>query len=96
MTEQPPEKAPAPPAGRQAPAQPGPEERAEKLRAELAEAEAAIPAAPGTVRLRVKPPHDSFTVAGVTVGSAPTSVPARAVARLTGAAAKAGVTLEEV
>ena len=96
MSEQPPEKTPAPAAGKPAPEQPSPQERAEKLRAELAEAEAAIPPAPGTVRLRVKPPHSSFTVAGFTVGTDPTSVPARAVPQLTGAAAAAGVTLEEV
>ena len=47
------------------------------------------------MRLRVTEPHDSFTVAGVTVGADPTPVPAGAVPRLMTAAGDAGVTLEE-
>ena len=99
MTEQPQDKAPVPAAGKQGPAQPDAqavaEERVEKLRAQLAEAEAAVPPPPGTVRVRVARPHDSFTVAGVTVGRDFTPVPAGALARLTAAAGAAGVKLEE-
>lgn len=78
-----------------APSQPDPAERVGKLRAELAVAEAALPPAPGTVRVRVAPPHDSFSVGGVTVGPDFTPVPAGALAGLLGAAADAGVTIEE-
>jgi hypothetical protein len=95
MTEQP--VAP-PPAGKQPPdatAQDDPRERAEKLRAELAMAEAALPVPPGTVRVRVLPPHDTFTLAGVTVGPDFTPVPAGALTGLLSAAADAGVTIEE-
>ena len=92
MTEQP---AAAPPAGKQAPPQDDAQQRVEKLRAELAMAEAALPPVPGTVRLRVMPPHDSFTRAAVTVGRDFTLVPAGAVPELMSAAADAGVTLEE-
>jgi hypothetical protein len=93
VTEQP---ATAPSPGKQPPppAAPGdPQDRVDKLRAQLTEAEAALPAEPGTVRLRVMKPHDSFTVAGVTVGKDPTSVPSWAVTRLMSAAAGAGVAL---
>jgi hypothetical protein len=89
--------APAP-AGKQPPAAAAPDaarERVGKLRAQLAEAEAALPAEPGTVRLRVTEPHDSFTVGGVSVGTDPTPVPAHAVPQLMTAAGEAGVTLEE-
>lgn len=91
MTEQ-----PAAPAGKQ-PAVPPPDQqdRVEKLRAELAVAQAAIPPPAGTVRVRVAPPHDSFTVAGVTVGRDFTPVPAGALTRLMSAAADAGVTIKE-
>jgi hypothetical protein len=95
MTEQP---AAAPPAGKQVPAPPSPDaaqERVEKLRAQLVEAEAAVPPPPGTVRLRVAGDHDSFTVAGFTVTKDPTPVPAHALAHLMGAAADAGVKIEE-
>lgn len=94
MTEQP---AAAPPAGKQvpAPAQDTAQERVEKLRAQLAEAEAAVPPPPGTVRLRVTGDHDSFTVGGVTVTKDPTPVPAHALAHLMGAAADAGVSIKE-
>jgi hypothetical protein len=71
-------------------------ERVGKLRAQLAEAEAALPVEPGTVRLRVTEPHDSFSSGGVTVGRDPTPVPAGAVPQLMSAAGDAGVTLEEV
>lgn len=100
MTEQ-----PAAPGGKQPPAAPPQDaaaaaqaaarERIGKLRAQLAEAEAALPPEPGTVRLRVTEPHDSFTVGGVTVGRDPTPVPAGAVPQLMTAAGDAGVTLEE-
>jgi hypothetical protein len=43
--------------------------RVARLRAELAEAEAAAPAQPGTTRVKVEGPHESFTVAGITVGT---------------------------
>lgn len=95
MTEQP---AAVPPVGKLPPA-PSPEdaarERVGKLRAQLAEAQAALPPEPGTVRLRVVRPHDSFTVGGVTVGADLTPVPAGAVPQLMTAAADAGVTIEE-
>lgn len=90
MTEQP---AAAQPAGKQA--APDPQELVEKLRAELAVAEAAVPSPPDTVRVRVRPPHDSFTVGGVTVGPDFTPVPVGALTRLMAAADDAGVTLEE-
>jgi hypothetical protein len=66
-----------------------------RLRAELAMATAALPPEPGTVRVRVMPPHDSFTVGGVTVGEDPTPVPAHALSQLMTAATDAGVTIEE-
>jgi hypothetical protein len=88
MTEQPAAgKQPAPP--------PSPQDRVDQLRAQLAEAEAALPPVPGTARVRVMPPHDSFTVGGVTVGASPTAVPAAALTRLMSAAASAGVTIKE-
>jgi hypothetical protein len=93
MTEQP----AAPPAGKQqATAQDATRDRIGKLRAQLLEAEAALPPEPGTVRLKVMPPHDSFTVGGFTVGKDPAPVPAGATERLMSAAADAGVTIEEV
>ena len=96
MTEQPPGSPPIG-AGKQAPAQPppSPQERVESLRAELATAEAALPPQPGTARVRVMPPHDSFTLGGVIVGPAFTPVPASALSRLMSAAIDAGVTIEE-
>jgi len=95
MTEQP--AAPSPPAGKSPPApQDAARERVGKLRAQLLEAEAALPVEPGTVRLKVMPPHDSFTVGGFTVGKDPVPVPANATERLMSAAADAGVTLQEV
>ena len=94
MTEQPAAALP----GKQ-PAAPSPQDdaadRVEKLRAQLAAAEAAVPPSPGTVRVRVAKPHDSFSVGGVTVGRDFTPVPAGALSQLTAAAADAGVTLEE-
>jgi hypothetical protein len=93
MTEQ-----PAAPAGKQQtapPSQDAPDERVEKLRAELAAAEAALPPPPGTVRVRVRPPHESLIHAGTFVGRDFTPVPAGALARLSAAAADAGVVLEE-
>lgn len=95
MTEQP--SVTAAPADKQPPAaaQDDPRERAAKLRAELAMAEAALPLAPGTARVRVMPPHDTFTFAGVTVGPDFTPVPAGALTGLMSAANDAGVTLEE-
>lgn len=93
MTEQPPAAAPA---GKQQPqADPRARIDIEKLRAELAAAEAALPPPPGTVRVRVMPPHDTFTLAAVTVGRDFTPVPAGALTGLMSAAADAGVTLEE-
>jgi hypothetical protein len=86
---------PAPPAVKLPAAPPDPQERVDALRAELTQAQAAIPPSPGTVRLRVLPPHDSFTVAGISVGEDPTEVPAGAVVRLMSAAADAGVTIKE-
>lgn len=93
MTEQP----ASPPPGK-APAVPpdAARERVGKLRAQLLEAEAALPVEPGTVRLRVTKPHDSFTAGGVTVGTDPTPVPGHAVPQLMTAADEAGVTIEEV
>jgi hypothetical protein len=94
MTEQ-----PAAPGGKQPPAVPPQDaarDRIGKLRAQLLEAEAALPVEPGTVRLKVMPPHDSFTVGGFTVGRDPVPVPASATERLMSAAADAGVTIEEV
>ena len=94
MTEQP--AAAQAPAGRQPPVpQASPQERVAALRAQLAEAEAALPPVPGTARVRVMPPHDSFTRGGVTVGRDYTPVPAGALTQLMTAAADAGVTIEE-
>lgn len=95
MTDQP--AAPPPPAGKQEQEPPGTDAlgRVEKLRAELALAEAALPVPPGTVRVRVMPPHDSFTLGAVTVGRDFTPVPAGALTGLLSAAADAGVTIEE-
>lgn len=73
MTEQP---AVPPPAKPPVPSpQDAARDRVGKLRAQLAEAEASLPAEPGTVRLRVTRPHDSFTAGGVTVGTDPTPFP---------------------
>lgn len=91
MTEQPPAPAKQP----AAPPQDAARERIERLRAQLLEAEAALPAPEGTVRLRVGAPHDSFFAGGITVGRDPTPVPSGAVPQLMTAAADAGVTLEE-
>lgn len=93
MTEQP--SVTAAPAGKQQQPEADPRERAERLRAELAAAEAALPPPPGTVRVRVRPPHDTFTLGGVTVGPGFTPVPAGALTGLMSAAGDAGVTLEE-
>ena len=93
MTDQPPERVPQP--DRAAGKAPAPQDRVEALRAQLAEAEAALPPEPGTIRLRVMPPHDSFTRGAVTVGRDFTPVPAGAVPELTAAADDAGVTLLE-
>lgn len=98
MTEQPDDRpqAPAvPPGNPPAQPQPAPEKRVEKLRAELAEAQAAIPPEPGTVRVKTEPPHSGFTVAGVTVSDSWTDVPAGWMPTLTRAAREAGVTLTE-
>jgi hypothetical protein len=93
MTEQ-----PAVPGGKQPPVPPPPDtarDRIGKLRAQLAEAEAALPLPEGTVRVRVAEPHDSFTRGGVTVSREYTPVPAGALTQLMTAAADAGVKIEE-
>jgi len=92
MTEQP---AAAPPAGKPVPPPDAAQQRVEKLRAQLAEAQAALPPEPGTVLVRVIPPHDSFTRGAVTVGPDFTPVPAGALPEILSAAAGAGVTIEE-
>jgi hypothetical protein len=92
MTEQP---QAAPPAAKQQPSQDAAQERIEKLRAQLAEAEAALPPPPGTVRVRVTGKHDSFTRGAVTVTRDFTPVPAGALPELLSAASGAGVTIEE-
>jgi hypothetical protein len=87
---------PAAPAGRPQPAPAvSAQEQIDKLRAALAAAEAAVPPPPGTVRVRVAKPHDSFTLGAVSVGRDFTPVPAGALTGLMSAAADAGVTLEE-
>jgi hypothetical protein len=87
---------PARNAGAAAPAkEESPRDLVARLRAELAMATAALPQEPGTVRLRVTGPHDSFAYGGITVGTDPVPVPAGAVPQLMSAAADAGVTLEE-
>jgi hypothetical protein len=68
---------------------------AKLLRAQAAALEKGIPPEPGTVRLKVAKPHDSFTAGGITVGTDPVPVPAGAVPQLMTAAADAGVTLVE-
>jgi len=99
MTEQPaataPGKPPVPPSPPDA-AVTAARERVGKLRAQLLEAEAALPQEPGTIRLKVMPPHDTFTVGGFTIGRDPVPVPAAATERLMSAAADSGVTIEEV
>lgn len=74
-----------------------PSARAAELAAELAAVREQMRAddANKPVQLRVTPPHDSFTYGGITVGAEATPVPAHAVAILTGAAADAGVMIEE-
>jgi hypothetical protein len=68
--------------------------RAGELEAELAKIRAdALKGA--KVLLRVLKPHISFTHGGITVGSEPTPVPARALGTLMEAAGEAGVKLEE-
>jgi hypothetical protein len=90
-----PAAAPAVKPGPAVPDQDNARERIEKLRAELAAAEASVPPSPGTARVRVRAPHESFTVAGVSVGPDFTAVPAGALTGLMSAADDAGVTLEE-
>jgi hypothetical protein len=91
------ENPPPAPAAKPAPAvPPSPQQRVDGLRAQLAEAEAALPPVPGTVLLQVMPPHDSFTYGGITVGKDPTRVPAGALTRLMSAAAGARVQIKEV
>lgn len=71
-----------------------PRDRAAELEAELAQIRVA--AVPGpTVRMRVLPPHDTFTRGSVTVGRDPTPVPAGFLALLQQAADEAGVKIEE-
>ncbi len=53
----------------------------------------AAPAAGRTVTLRVGPPHESMTWAGITVTVLPTEVPASSMAGLYEAAGNAGVNL---
>jgi hypothetical protein len=96
MTEQPAAPAAGKPPSPQDAATATARERIGKLRAQLLEAEAALPQDPGTVRLKVMPPHDSFTVGGFTIGKDPVPVPAGATERLMSAAADSGVTIEEV
>lgn len=97
MTEQPVSSpAPATP-GKQAAAPSVPAEdpkaKVERLRGELAKAEAALPPEPGTVRVKVEGPHSSFSFGSAVVGTDYTSVPNHLVPSLMRAASEAGVTL---
>jgi hypothetical protein len=65
----------------------------EEVRAELAALEAAEPAPPGTVKLKVELPHQSMTFGGITVGNDWTAVPAAHVQKIMTAAGDAGVTI---
>lgn len=71
-----------------------PRDRVAKLEAELAEARAEA-SGQDTVRMKVEPPHESFSHANVTVRSDFAPVPAQLVPALMTAAADAGVTLTQ-
>jgi hypothetical protein len=97
MTDQAAEKQPAGTAGAKPVTKPpeDPYGEAKLLRAQAAALEKGIPPEPGTVRLRVVKPHDSFAYGGITVGTDPVPVPSGAVPQLMAAAGDAGVTLTE-
>jgi hypothetical protein len=78
-----------------APAAPqDPSARAAELETELAQIRADAMAGEKTL-VRVLPPHSEFTHGGITVGTDPSPVPARALGTLLTAAAEAGVKIEE-
>ena len=76
-----------------APADDSPEAKVARLRGELAEAEAALPRKPGTVPVKVGPPHSEFHFGGVSVGNDFTPVNESQLASLQQAAARSGVEL---
>lgn len=76
-----------------APADDSPEAKVARLRGELADAEAALPRRPGTIGVRVEPPHSEFHFGGVVVGNDFTPVNELQVPSLQQAAARSGVEL---
>jgi len=77
------------------PVEKSPAEQAAELRAKAQAILAAAPLAPGMVRLKVGPPHETFSYGGHYIGSEFTQVNALLVPGLTQAAHDAGVTLIE-
>lgn len=76
-----------------APADDSPEGRVARARAELAEAEAALPHSPDMVRVKVEPPHTEFHFGGVSLYGDYTSVNALHLPNVQQAADAAGVKL---
>lgn len=70
-----------------------PVERAARLRRELAEAEASLPAPEGTTRVKVEPPHDGLHFGGISVGNEFVPVNTHQLSDLQAAAESAGVKL---
>lgn len=70
-------------------------QRVNRLRQELAAAQAKLPIPVGTVRLKVEAPHSSFQFGAHTVGAEWTEIPGHAVPNLFAHASDAGVTLTQ-
>jgi hypothetical protein len=76
-----------------APADDSPEGRVARARAELAEAEAALPRQPGTVNVKVEPPHSEFHFGGISLYGDYTPVSESMLSHVQQAADAAGVKL---
>lgn len=70
-----------------------PRAKAARLRAEAAAIEASLPAGPGTVKVKVAPPHHYFSFGAARLGPEYSEIPAAALAGVMQSAAEAGVTL---
>lgn len=75
------------------PGETDPRAKAAALRKEAAQLESGLTAVPGTVQVKVAPPHALFEFAELAVSSDFTPVPAGRLATLEQAAANSGVTL---
>jgi hypothetical protein len=76
-----------------APADDSPEGRVAAARAALAEAEAALPRQPGTVNVKVEPPHSEFHFGGISLYGDYTPVSESMLSHVQQAADAAGVKL---